>query len=416
MHPCNTYLIVITIAVMSIAGCTGDEYQITDEYITLSCIEELRPEKVAIYVDTTPSVQGYVYDDRYRELLLNGLRNASPARASVEYYSVRTRGGQNFVDAMSPVSSSSGSAYSWGDTDLTLAVEHADTTSLSIIVTDFFQTDSDVAGFSDAIARRFLNAGRSVGLVRVNFHFSGTIYDVGLDQPLSIDHTGSRPLYLIMLGGNRAIEEYISRLYFDQDEDPQILIIGPCLVAENAFTTEGSWATQDLVVHDTRGHQGLHIGIPRRVDRGSIAIDLEPEVGTYTLGIDSADLHAQISDVASCESANPNPDVNPLRGLNASFDASRTGSSIRIDISDPQALHPCTRIELLTTVRTFTLPQWVADADLRLTDVESWRVNASDFDAMLTQGLRPFLQRIADTITDVYPPVIAKGVIYIERK
>ena len=71
--------------------------------------------------------------------------------------------------------------------------------NLTLIVTDLFQQDSDIAGVVQKIKERGIPSNMSIGFIGVLSEFKGMVYDVspkGLQYPFQ----GKRPFYIIAVG------------------------------------------------------------------------------------------------------------------------------------------------------------------------------------------------------------------------
>ncbi|WP_287130263.1 hypothetical protein [Candidatus Cyanaurora vandensis] len=81
---------------------------------------------------------------------------------------------------------------------------------LTIVVTDLFQTDSDIGRVVSTIQQCFLAQGRVVGLLGVQSDFSGMIYDFP-GGPLSLAG-GKRPVYALVLGKYANVQAYFEAI------------------------------------------------------------------------------------------------------------------------------------------------------------------------------------------------------------
>jgi hypothetical protein len=372
---------------------------------------------VSVYIDATPSVQGYLADNGYANLLLNGLRYAAPAQAEVSYFSVRKLGGQNRVDAIDPLQAVHHQTYGWGDTDLSAAADHAPSDGLSIIVTDLFQTDAEVAGFTTTIADSFLAKGGAVAVLQMFFDFRGTVYDVGFTQPLKFAHNGLRPLYLVLLGPHDAVGNYLGRLLAEFPHDHNVVMFGPQPTVLNLFTTASS-ADHSFVNarrENDLGANTLHVRTRSKRKPVSLRMALlDTPVGHYP-----PIQNGQIGVTFEIDSSCPSVDFSALDGINGLVTAHLFRDSnqawIEVEIPRPGALPKHSSISFSAHVTEFSVPDWVRQYHLDPVDIAEWQRDASLFDAMKTQGLFDFVRKLAFDSPQYFPPIVARGNVILSR-
>lgn len=193
--------------------------------------------KIEIQVDGTPSMQGFVKNtrqSRYEQTLelLDVIANASWSRdkSDIDYYRFGTkRNGinkQTYINAQRPDFYQQGGVYLDGQITAAIPSEptHKDsltnkeTNRLSIIVTDLYQTDSDISSAIGQLKRKYLQQGYAAGILGIKSEFNGQVYDIGVrKQTRSYNTSGKkpeefRPFYVIILGSYQDVSYYFEQL------------------------------------------------------------------------------------------------------------------------------------------------------------------------------------------------------------
>lgn len=190
---------------------------------------------IALQVDGTPSMQGYVTNSkksRYAqtlELLDSAfLTSGSRPKTTVQYYRLGTSSQsikrEAFREAQKP------NFYDGSDQNFPLLkvsqIEAAITPpdkgdKLSVIITDLYQKDADTTLVSKKIKDSYLNKerkGYAVGIWGIRSEFNGTVYDVGLQNSKFTYTTQGKqfnqfhPFYVIFIGPYTDIVYYFDKL------------------------------------------------------------------------------------------------------------------------------------------------------------------------------------------------------------
>lgn len=239
----------IVCLLLALTGCAagGSDVPLWD---TLAVEEEAGTaeaptESVGVYVDTTPSMQGFVtrkdgeegaanyyvtcldeidkmlaldYDPEdicyYRvdtplwEVPENALKEAMEASYYVSSDSLEGRRGYERAK------SAEGSGYA--SPCLSAALKEGKAQDLFILITDFYENDAQTSVLLEAIKETALDDGEKVfGLVGVRAGFRGKIYDSGADGKTvdyGMDEDAYRPFYVIVRGYPETVADFCGRL------------------------------------------------------------------------------------------------------------------------------------------------------------------------------------------------------------
>ncbi|HBE21501.1 MAG TPA: hypothetical protein DEG17_09560 [Cyanobacteria bacterium UBA11149] len=214
---------------------------------------------IAIYVDGTPSMEGYVKNTTSRYVqtieLLNSILATAGKRSqpTLQYYRLGTTiqpiTREQFRQAQLP------KFYDGSNPNFPLQsvsqIEAAITPpdegdKLSVIITDLYQKEADTTLLSQKIKENYLNSqrqGYAVGILASKSEFNGTIYDVGIGGDKFPYNTEGKepekwhPFYVIFIGPETDIAYYFdkfAKLREEEDlpKDSQLVIFSTSIVSQ----------------------------------------------------------------------------------------------------------------------------------------------------------------------------------------
>jgi hypothetical protein len=204
--------------------------------------------EVAVYLDGTPSMAGYVSTNtksRYAQTLelLDSTFSLSSSKVAYQRLGTNTQEisrEQYKQDAQSPnfycCKSSQYPALSFSQIEKAIAPQAQDN-KLIVIVTDLYQKDTDVTKVSKEIKKNYLNAeqkekGYSVGIIAIKSEFNGAVYTETTPPKFTYSTAGKQPeeyhpFYLIFLGKYSDIDNYFNKLTGKLPEDSKYVIFSP---------------------------------------------------------------------------------------------------------------------------------------------------------------------------------------------
>lgn len=216
--------------------------------------------KVAIHVDGTPSMQGYVsnsVESRYSQTLKALDETARLNSKAVEYYRLGTTSSpitrDKYRQATEPRFYSGGSSFPL----LTVGQIEAAINSpeskeiLSVIVTDLYQKNSDITTITERIKKYYLNNNNdsdyAVGIIAIKSEFNGRIFlEDNRNSSITYQTTANKPqqyhpFYLIFLGRYSDISNYFDRLANNNNtkeaiEQGGVVIFSPDYLLQNTVT------------------------------------------------------------------------------------------------------------------------------------------------------------------------------------
>ncbi len=176
------------------------------------------PEKflIDVYWDATYSMQGYTTLDAgnvYRTLP-DILGDIGSSMGEVKFY----RFGENIqpLEGREYRKFSSPAPYDELITAVHNVIDKADSSHLSIIITDLFESDSDWSNVTRKLRDKYFSKHLAVAVIGIKSSFNGDIFDVGLNAAKfnynSYDDPARfRPFYLILMGSEMSINEFMEK-------------------------------------------------------------------------------------------------------------------------------------------------------------------------------------------------------------
>ena len=363
------------------------------EVSTLSCDSQAVTD-VGVYVDATASMIGYLNDGRYLELVTNQLENAASARADVRFYGVSTAISGGVEQILSQMEAVDRSFYASGDTDLVVAIDSSTSSGVALLVTDLFQSDSDINEVASALLDRVYQDSLALGIAASDYAFDGMIYDIGLENQ-SKRYSGPRPLYLLMLGDHCAVADYYSKLRMAVSSNMRHALMSPFVVSEPV--TMGT-VTQITNLREMTPEGGGHrktFDIPDADNSASFTAPFEIAYGPYMPAPTTVGLEVSCQSKAGAACTPQEADM-----INASVNIENGLLSVELD---PSVVSPGTYLYNLVVRGGFNEPAWVDESSISYTQIAN-----QGFDGSKTQNLKTFISRLRQNMFEEFDPIIGK--------
>lgn len=241
---------LIVTGVIFLEGCVGEPeaaLQLPEDYQR----SELAPTErvnVDVYFDATVSMKGYTTlaaGNVYRTLpdLLGDLGSSM---GEVKFFAfgekVRELTGREYRKFSSP------EPYVELITAVHNVVDKTDSTHLSVIVTDLFESDADWSNISKKINDKFFANHMAVAVIGIRNSFQGEIFDVGLNaakfQYDSYDYPYRfRPFYLLIMGQESAVKNFMTKF---KERQTMPNDTGYLLLSENLSEVSSDFSKMNL--------------------------------------------------------------------------------------------------------------------------------------------------------------------------
>lgn len=218
-----TFLTFIFVLTIFSAGCIGDsdgEEKSNGLVLPSDYVQTVKPmnEKVDVdvYFDATVSMRGYTTlaaGNVYRTLP-DILTDVGSSMGEVKFYQfgaeIKLLENRDYRKFSSP------EPYVEVITAIQNVVDRADTSHLSVIITDLFESDSDWSNISRKIREKYFANHLAVAVVGIRNSFDGEIFDVGLNAAkfnyTSYDYPYKfRPFYMLVMGNENSIERFLEK-------------------------------------------------------------------------------------------------------------------------------------------------------------------------------------------------------------
>ncbi|MBR1806047.1 MAG: hypothetical protein IJ774_06660, partial [Selenomonadaceae bacterium] len=208
-------LLLIICATILICGGCGNKIQSVP---TLPVTVETSADKfdTDIYFDATVSMRGFTTlpVNNFYVTLPDVLGDMCGNFGTVNFFAFGE--GIHALDGRSHRQFAAPDVYVEAITSVANVVARADTSRLSVIVTDLFESDSDWSLVAQKIRERFFAAHLTVAVVGIRNPFAGEIFDVGLSAAKfnynSFDDPNRyRPFYLLILGRDEAVKNFLRK-------------------------------------------------------------------------------------------------------------------------------------------------------------------------------------------------------------
>ena len=206
-------LLIICTAII-LVGC-GNQIQ-TVPSLPGTLPNALTSEKIDtdIYFDATVSMKGFttLAAGNVYLTLPDLLGDLCGAAGDVKFYSfgeqIHELDGRSYRQFTTP------EVYNEAITAVANVVDRADTSHLSIIVTDLFESESDWSNVTQKLRDKFFANRLAVAVIGIKNSFHGEIFDVGLNAAHfnynSADNPDKfRPFYLLIMGRDDFVKNFL---------------------------------------------------------------------------------------------------------------------------------------------------------------------------------------------------------------
>ncbi len=293
-------------------------------------------------------------------------------------------------------------------------IDAADTSHLSIIVTDLFESDSDWSNVTQKLRDKFFANHLAVAVIGIRNSFYGDIFDVGLNAAKfrynSADNPDRyRPFYLLIMGRDDAVKSFL-RKFNERQTLPNDT--GYLLLSENLTETAGDFRNFELgevenfYSDDTLGvGDGVkEFGLDKFSEAASFIFSwrYQPPLGACPLDLSTFDTELEIFSVEG-EEWTP-LEGNDLRISLLKDDRQAAIFLVKVALTPERSLAEgklnFVRIKVMPTEAGCRLPPWV----------ELWSVNvdgaAKTFDGSKTLNLTRILGSLKDSVFAASRPAL----------
>ena len=398
-------LLIICAALMMI-GCSNQVQTVPPLPGSLPSALTAQQVDTDIYFDATVSMRGFttLAAGNVYLTLPDLLGDLCGSMGAVKFYSfgeqIHTLDGRSYRQFTTP------DVYTEAITAIANVVDRADTSHLSIIITDLFESDSDWSNVTQKLREKFFANHMAVAVVGIRNSFYGEIFDVGLNAAKfnynSFDNPERyRPFYLLVMGQDGVVKNFLRKFNERQTlpNDTGYLLLSESLTeTASDFTTFTLQEQDNFYSDDTLGLDSRvkEFGLDKFSEPAAFLVNwkYQPPLGACPLDLSQVDTSVEVFSVAG-EEWTPR-ESNDVRVSLLKDDRQPEMFLVKVSLTPEKSLADgklnFVRVKVMPTEQGYNLPAWV----------EAWSVNvdgsAKNFDGSKTVNLTRVLGSLKDSI------------------
>lgn len=435
--------IVVSVCALVLTGCDRRVRAPAPEPITAHPQPKSDAIEADIFYDATPSMKGFTAGGdgafyarviRKLESALNKEWPAAPVR--LLRFGSRVQEWPT-GDRLAPLRPAFYEAKpGFAETHLNLAIDEASTSRLTVIITDLFQTDTDVTRVTRQIVEKFVVAGLAIGIVGIRSDFDGTVFDVGIDRE-RFPYKGLRPFYVLVLGGQADVGAYLRALEADElgaSPETHFLMLSPHLLralpevgraAQTARLDEVDWLVAKGPSHQFVRQFRILRDATDASFRTSFSLDLCP----YRMGIETSAMQPEVTaqTVVSGKLAAASEMVHSFKIADVAVQGrsagpkQETGYELQLGVNlNTSAMLRNTiyrlEVKLVPPAGAYLTPLWVREWDMDVTRIPQWKRDPRTFDGSTTLNLGRLINDIWQATVQRHKPRLAHFFCYLTKR
>lgn len=366
------------------------------------------PEKVDtdVYFDATVSMKGFttLASGNVYLTLPDLLGDLCGSMGTVKFFSfgqtIHALDGRNYRRFTTP------DVYTEPITAVANVVDAADTSHLSIIVTDLFESDSDWSNVTQKLRDKFFANHLALAVIGIKNSFYGEIFDVGLNAAKFNynswdDPNRYRPFYLLVMGRDDVVKNFL-RKFNERQTLPNDT--GYLLLSENLTETAADFSNFTIEEQENF-YSDDTLGLDKRVKEFGLdkfnapasfifSWKYEPPLGACPLDLSSVDTFVEIFSADGEEWTQM--EGGDVRASLMKIDKRPENLFVKVALTPEKSLAEgklnFVRVKVMPTALGYKLPIWV----------ELWSVNvdasAKIFDGSKTVNLSRLLGSLKDSV------------------
>lgn len=399
-------------------GCASEQeaaIQLPEDY---QHSESLLTEKVNVdvYFDATVSMKGYTTlaaGNVYRTLP-DLLVDIGSSMGEVKFYAfgenVKELAGREYRKFNSP------DPYIELITAVHNVIDKADSSHLSVIVTDLFESEADWSNISKKINDKFFANHMATAVIGIRNSFNGEIFDVGLNaakfQYNSYDYPYRfRPFYLLIMGQESAVKNFISKFKERQTlpNDTGYLLLSENLSdMSNDFSKMNLQTMENFFVNDKLNLADNNVrefGVDKFNEPASFTVDFSysPPIGACPL--DMSNVNPEIKIFALNDEGWEQLVNSDAKITLTTIEGQDNAYVVQFTTLPEETLREgkinFVHIALAPSERGFLLPQWIRNWNMPNVDVDP-----TNFDGSKTINLIHVIGSLKDSVFSTAHPAL----------
>lgn len=365
-----------------------------------------------IYVDATESMKGFVSNPQSvytnfiddLEIALSSVWKTTDLRYFKFGTSVRGTGRSEYLGAKRAAFYDEAGIS--GRTSIDRLINRADTSRVTIILTDLFQNDGDLSAVASSAKDRCFTPRLALLLLPIPSQFDGTVFDARV-PPYHYASGGAvgtwRPFYMMAIGKPGLLTRLLSALNPRAYIDPQkLLLVSPYIVSSNDPAVTKAKDTKAVVAHK-RDPDGVFAFDLREGPQADLLVELPL---TFHAGVSTFRPQA-IEVFAERWAGGLAKQVSEVVVNNVTVADDRLRAECSISVPPEKGVHDY-RVTLRTgSVDGFEVPDWVGEFS---SDNPS-----AGYQPNRTLNLQRFVSGVMQSNSAVNQPALAQFFVKIKR-
>ena len=371
---------------------------------------------VDVYFDATVSMKGYTTlaaGNVYRTLP-DLLGDIGSSMGEVKFFAfgenVRELAGREYRKFNSP------EPYVELITAVHNVIDKTDSSHLSVIVTDLFESDADWSNISKKINDKFFANHMAVAVIGIRNSFSGEIFDVGLNaakfQYDSYDYPYRfRPFYLLIMGQESAVKNFMTKF---KERQTMPNDTGYLLLSENLSEVSSDFSKMTLqTIENFYINEKINLadksvrefGIDKFNEPANFSLDLNynPPLGACPL--DMSNLNPEIKIFALGDEGWESLSNTDAEITFKSVDGQDNTYVVQCTILPEKTLREgeinFVHVALAPSEKGFLMPEWIRNWNMPNVDVDP-----ANFDGSKTINLIHVISSLKDSIFSTTRPAL----------
>ena len=245
-------LVLVFAAAIGLAGCGFSGPTVSGDIPSIFSKQQAEKQKtdVDVYWDATYSMQGYttIPEGNVYRSLPDNLEDIGNSMGQVKFF--------RFGETVQPLEGrdhrkfSDPSAYNETITAIHTVLDTADTSHLSVIVTDLFESDADWSNVAQKVKEKYFANHLGAAVIGIKNPFNGDIFDVGFSGEAKKFNYNSgndparyRPFYLLVLGQEDQVRDFIQRCKAKKSGDNDMRFL---LLSENLMDNPADLSSMEI--------------------------------------------------------------------------------------------------------------------------------------------------------------------------
>ncbi len=385
-------------------------------------ISEAKAINLDVYIDATTSMQGFTVNPNssYNKFLgeIETAANTSWEKTSIKYFKFGTR--IKSIDRNEFLKAKMASFYSekgiYEETKIDSVIYKTDLSRLSIVVTDLFQTESDINSIVIQIKNRCFAKNIQIAVMGIQSFYDGKVFDAKVPAyrfaSKENDVKTYRPFYAIMFGEPENMLRLFSSLKSKSFiNERNFVLISKYLVNKYVTKLTKTKDSKDISVRKSDdGKNIFEFTMKEKSLEGNLQLDVSYETNKYTYHFYPQRLEIQSSKkVLLRDSAiiSDSCSANDIKIIDMKCYDEKISAILHLTVPETPGIYSYNSCLQLPIIGGYTIPDWVRE-------FSSENPNPKK-DANKTLNFEKFINDLIQANIAVVKPKVAKMYITVKH-